>query len=504
MGTTNSPPVVLTPTTGYKSQQTLVQHIRANLAAASGGQNVAQRAPLLAPPAWQASTNYVAGQVVTNSGGGAGNLYVCQIFGQSAASGGPTGQGSAFIIDNATSWQYFGPVTTPTSSALAPAVTTALISSAPAGSWFYANPLDTLNAAAPANPAFFTLEGGFWQALTAGFAGATSCIANYSQLGGGSVVANVGGIQSSFWNNGHGGSVTFVTDAPKFMIHSFSNNGSSGWIEIDDVPLSDTQTYAATAASALVLDFTAVGGRKARKVRVYCDQLHGVSVMDAVSQVWPYQPSNGYSMCWSGDSISQGSGNGPFGAGNFDAVRRFARMVGCENVCNNGVGGTGFFTAANGIYNYQISGQLFTLLSPDVIFAAGNFNDIGATSAQRLAATSSYLQYMRANFPSAMIVVFGPWGGSHNGDAAIRSAEADLQTAVTQFNDANTFFIPLIARTPNFPWISGTGRVSAQSGTGNADIYVGSDGIHPICLAHKEYIPRVYAEAFKSLINSLS
>lgn len=483
----------------------LIQKIRAAFASSAGGQNPAQRPPLLAPPLWQASTNYASGQVVTNTGGGAGNLYICQSFGLTAASGGPTGQGAAFITDNATSWQYFGPVTTPANQATAPVVSSALLSSAPAGSWFYPNPLDTANAAATANPSFFTYAGGYWQNLASGF-NALNSIVNYTQLGGGTQTANVGGIQSSFWNNGHGGSASFYTDAPKIMISAFANNGNGCFIEVEDTPLSDTYFLAASGTSGNVLDWTSVGGRKTRRVRVYCDQLHGVSVMDGVSQVWATAPPS-FSIAFTGDSISQGSGNGPFGAGNYDAGRRFARMIGCDSVCNNGVGGTGFNQLANGIYNYQASAQLFSILNPapDVVFVAGNVNDVASfSSAQRQVNILAYLNYVRGILPGTMIVIFGPWGSSLNASPALRAAEADLATVIGQFNDPNVFFIPLIARASGNPWIWGTGRTQAPTGSGNADIYVGADGVHPICMAHKEYIPRVYAEAFKNLINSLS
>lgn len=482
----------------------LITRLRAGIGASLGGQNPAQRAPLLAPPTWQASTNYSSGQVITNTGAGAGNLYICQSYGQTAAATGPTGQGAAFITDNATSWQYFGPVMTATSQTIAPVVSGAAVSSAPANSWYYPNAADTLNAAATANTGFFTYEGGYWQNLTPGFNSYNS-IVNYTQLGGGTQTANVGGIQSSFWNNGHGGSVSFYTDAIKIMISSYSNNGNACFVEVDDVMLSDTYFLAGSGSNGVVLDWTTVGGRKTRKIRVYCDQLHGVSVMDGVSQVWATAPAP-YSIAFTGDSISQGSGNGPFGSGNYDAARRFARMIGCDSVCNNGVGGSGFVQMSNGIYNYQASAQLFSILnpSPDVVFVAGNVNDVASySSAQRQAAILAYLTYVRGILPNAMIVVFGPWGSSLNASVALRAAEADLNTVITAFSDSNVFFIPLIARPSGQPWILGTGRTQAPTGVGNADIYVGADGVHPICMAHKEYIPRVYAEAFKNMIASL-
>jgi hypothetical protein len=316
----------------------------------------------------------------------------------------------------------------------------------------------------------------------------------------------VGGITSAYWNVGHGGSVTFYTDASKIVLSCFANNGTSAYIEIDDQPLSDTYFYTGNGSTpGIQLDWTGVGGKKTRKIRVYCDQLHGVAVADSISQVWAYSSPNAYNMVWNGDSTGQGSGGGPFGCGNNDAVRRFARMVGCESVCNNSIASSSFYAAANGIYNYLGSAALFSILpTPDVICVGGNYDDLNASSANRQAATFAYLQVIRSKFPSSMIIIFGPWGGTQNGGANIVACENDLKVVVTAFADPMTFFIPLISRTNGLPWISGTGNVGALSGQGNADQYVYTDGVHPVCLAHKEYIPRVYAEAFKQLIASLS
>jgi hypothetical protein len=491
---------------GSTINRTLLGKIRAALAASAGGQNVAQRAPLLAPATWAATTGYAQGQVVTNTGGGAGNLYICATpFATSAGSGGPTGQGSALIVDGGVTWQYFGPVLTAANQAGAPTVTANVALSTPgAKTWFYANPLATSNSATLGDPGFFLFDGGFWQANVVASLNVLSC---WNALGAATGSAQtVGGIASAFWNNGTG-SVTFWSDAPKLHIGSIFSGGGSGYLEIDDMPVSDSHFIGGPAAGT-VIDWTAVGGRKTRKYRVWCQSFLGVAVYDAISQVWAYQPPNAYKIAWSGDSISAnvGSSAGPFGCGNYDAVRRFTRLIGCDYVVNNAVPGSGFFTPING-YNFLGAAVLYTLIQPDVIFVAGNYNDngsTGVTSAQRQAATLAYLTAMRTAYPNAMIVIYGPWGGQFNGNAVITTCEADMATAITQFGDANVFFIPLIARSPAFAWVTGTGKISAPSGQGNADSYVWTDGTHPICIAHKEYIPRVYAEGFRALINSLS
>lgn len=480
----------------------LLQRIRANLAASAGGQNAAQRAPLLAPPSWAATTAYLSGQVVTNANG---NLYVCSVAGTSAASGGPTGQAAATQVDGTASWQYFGPVLTTTSSAIAPAVSFANYTGVGNASYFWANVAQTTSKYAPGSPNFFYLEGGFWQNATQ--SGGTPGINCYGGIGSSSSGSQIiGGIASNFWGNPCG-SVTFYTDAPKFMLGGAVNvgatNPSGGYVEIDDVPLSDSPFYNTTNNGyGLLIDYTGVGGRKARKVRVYCSTFSGVSTFDNISQVWAYAPPDAYKIGWIGDSISAGAAGGPFGTPlgslNYSAMSRFCRMVGCESLFNQTCGGMGFANAING-YVFQTAAVSLSLYNPDMIIICGNYDDNAVASATRLAAVVSCLTYLRATFPNTTIIGYGPWGSIQNGSAAWIQLEADMQNGFAAMNDPNMFFIPLITRASGVPWVTGTGNIGATA-NGNSSEYVYTDSTHPTALAHKEYIPRVYVEAFKALI----
>lgn len=479
----------------------ILNSIVAALAASSGGQNPAQRAPLLAPPAWVALTGYLSGQVVTNANG---NLYVCSVTGTSAASGGPTGQAAATQVDGTASWQYFGPVLTTTSNPLAPTVSFVNYTTSGSASYFWANPAQTTNKYATGSPNFFTFDGGFWQ--FANQSGGTPGINCYGALGASSSGSQtIGGITASFWAN-PSGVITFYTDAPKFILGGAVNVGptfpAGGFVEIDDVPLSDSPFYNSTNNSfGLLIDYTAVGGRKTRKVRLYCKTFSGVSTFDNISQVWAYSPPNAYKIGWVGDSISAGSAGGPFGELNYSAMARFCRMAGCESLFNQTVGGQGFFNPING-YTYQLSALSLTLYNPDVIVICGNYDDNATSSANRYAAVINCLTYLRATFPTAMIVGFGPWGSVQNGSAAWLALEADMAAGFATLGDPNIFFIPLMNRPNGLPWITGTGNIGAP-GNGNSSEYVYTDSTHPTALAHKEYIPRVYLEAFKNLISTL-
>ncbi len=487
--------------------RSLLNKIIAGLSACAGGQNPAQRPPLLPPTPWATATQYIQGMVVCGIAGAALNLYICTVAIAASATA-PTGTLTATQVDGAGAWQYLGPVTTTVAQAGAPAVSFAASTGAGSNSYFWVNPAETTQKYATGSPNFFTFEGGFWQAANQ-FGGAPG-YNNYAQLGASNTGSTtVGGITSNFWANPNG-SVTFCTDAPKIMIGGLqnTNTGSAlgGFVEIDDVPLSDGPLYNfANNGFGLVIDYTgatASAGRKVRKYRIYTGNFMGVSVFDNVSQVWAYRSPNSYKIGWIGDSISAGSAGGPFGGLQASAMCRFSRMVGCENLFNQSVGGMGFVNPING-YTFQTAALSLTLFNPDVIIICGNYDDAGYASSVRQAAVISCLQYLRATFPNAMIIGFGPWGSVQNGSAAWIALENDLAVSWASLNDNNMFFIPLIVRPSGVPWVSGTAN-SAAPGLGNSSVVVYSDSTHPVCYAHREFIPQVYYQAYKQLIASLN
>ncbi len=62
-----------------------------------------ESATLAAATAWASATAYAVGDIVSNDS----NIYVCDVAGTSAGSGGPTGEGTA-IVDNTVTWRSVG------------------------------------------------------------------------------------------------------------------------------------------------------------------------------------------------------------------------------------------------------------------------------------------------------------------------------------------------------------------------------------------------------------
>jgi lysophospholipase L1-like esterase len=111
----------------------------------------------------------------------------------------------------------------------------------------------------------------------------------------------------------------------------------------------------------------------------------------------------------------------------------------------------------------------------------GGANDLytGSTVAATTTAAVGYFTNLHTLFPNAKLVfveaVNAPLAGfnNHQADAvALRQAvQAQLAAA-----GVPAYFLDL--QTTRQP-ISGTGYVTAANGTGNSDIYVGSDAVHP-------------------------
>lgn len=86
------------PSLSSGNEQTTANYSAASVAPAATGTVSFARG---APPAWAASTVYTVGQGVVLGG----NIYQCSTAGTSAASGGPTGTGTA-ITDGTAVWRY--------------------------------------------------------------------------------------------------------------------------------------------------------------------------------------------------------------------------------------------------------------------------------------------------------------------------------------------------------------------------------------------------------------
>ena len=444
------------------------------LAAAAQINNPVFNTPLGPAPAWAGATAYAVGQIVSNGG----YQYICSVAGTSAGSGGPTGQGMAPITDNTVTWFYYGFSTPSAAAPNQPVISTS--ASIPGG-------LTNLYAY-NANPSPFYYTGG-----TPHTTGSNMYV----------FWAQTTGLVATAPNAGIFYTVNFVTDATKLAVKTANGQQAIRYIvEGQYVTISGYVNGTGANPSYDVIDFTNAGARKNRRISIefYAnDQFGGVYVAPTES-VWAPAAQDRIRAIWVGDSLI-GGGNATPALNGATIAQQVGYLLGWSDVWNDGIGGTGYVTSG-GNYTYpQRIAYDVTPWNPNVVLFLGSINDVGAGGIQ--AAALSAFQQVRAALPNVPIIVCGipPDSGNNGGSTNITNSEAAIQAAVTQFGDPNTFFIP-INNDPAGAWITGTGKVTGTNGTGSADAYISSDGVHPTDWG-RLYVARKLAIAIQNVLASI-
>ena len=413
--------------------------------------------PLINPPlqaviAWAASTTYAVGDVRSNGG----NDYICYAGGTSAASGGPTGTGANAITDNTVTWFFFRVTPTLTNSAIAPALST--VTSAPSGL--------TNIYIVQTNDANFYYAGGVPLLAFGGYRFATAT--SSPSTGNVSATSN-----NYYW------ATSFLTDAPKLAIRVGASLRPY-YLIVDGqyVTLSGTNPNVG-GTFWIVLDFTSNGGRKVRRITVESDTSSDFisANVDPQSQVWAPDASDNIRAIVIGDSYTSGGNSFPI-AGLLSWPAQAGKLLGWSDIWNSGIGGTGYINNNSGnSLNFQGRLSDVTTHAPDVVMIMGGINDTSFPPSQVQSAVLAYLQAIRNAGIAAPIIVTGIFGS--NAGAAQVSTENAILLGMRQFSDPLIYFIP-IATDPTGPWSTGSGRVNAPTGTGNNDVYISSDSVHPV------------------------
>jgi lysophospholipase L1-like esterase len=202
-------------------------------------------------------------------------------------------------------------------------------------------------------------------------------------------------------------------------------------------------------------------------------------------------PVNRFKCAIIGDSLTQGLTAGATGelVAASAVPMQIAQLTGWD-VYSCGIGATGYVKdiGAGGYYfgSPDRLAQLATLPALDLIIIAGSANDPinSFTDAQVNTATTALLNALAVARPGTPIVVSGVQtvnaiAGTVAAFSASMKANALAHPAVKGYIDWTL---------PAF-WQAGSGNSSAPNGTGNADIFIGPDNIHPT-KAGAEYIAR--------------
>lgn len=443
------------------------------LAVAAQVNNPLINTPMGPAPTWVANTAYIAGQVVTNGA----NQYICNVAGTAAASGGPTGTGANLITDNTVSWYYYGIAQPAAASVLQPTITQS--ASLPGG---------LSNAYAyNASPSPFYYVGGY-QVTTGSSQYQTRCL------------LSIASTQLPCPSR-----ITFLTDANKIAAKTTNSTNAIRYI-IDGqyVTISGYPNGSGANPSYNVIDFTNAGTRKVHKITLELSsqaQFGGVTV-GPTEEVWAPKTQDRLRVIWIGDSISASGSNSP-SVGGADTPYQVGLYLGWSDVWDSSQGGIGY-TNTNSGTGYTFGQQVTQTVvgnNPNIIVFMGSVNDVGTASGTEQANALAAFQAARAAAPTAPIIVLGIWPDATGPSAGVQSTETDIKTAVTTFNDSNTFFIP-IANDPLQAWMTGTGKVSSTTGTGNSDVYTASDGVHPTDMG-RIYEAQRMALAIMNVINQI-
>ncbi len=472
-GTANSTAAFLPATqsatpTSSSVQRTIVTKMRSLLNNAQLNQPTPATAqPLIQPSAYPGSTAAVLkGQSFSNGG----NNYTAIVGGTTGTGTPPTATTNGAIVDGTVNWYYAGP--TFTTSASAPTFTNV---STPLGgsSVYWTNTNGTRTDSTVARNRDTT---NFLITGTAFIDGAT----------GGAVQGNVivGGAE-----NGIAPavlmSVNFLTDATTFQVVANGGSAPNAQFYVNGVPL--TLAYGSTASlSSSVYFWNFVFATKAvRQITfeiVSPLSFFGVITLDATSKVWAPSLANSFRMAICGSSYISGSAQHPVTQSlGWGALT--AKLLNCVDYWQDSFGaGTGYSTVNPYIYPSRVLSLL--QYNPDVVVVAGGgINDrnvVGITSGIEQTNVLTYLQTVRAALPNAIIMVIGSEAGAVGPSNAIFQMEAAMAAAVVQFADPWCFFIPQSSTSAEKAWMSGTGTTAATNGSGNSDVYIGADGIHPV------------------------
>lgn len=277
-----------------------------------------------------------------------------------------------------------------------------------------------------------------------------------------------------------------VVDSIKPTIGIYSTStGHTYRILVDGqyVSLTPTAPASINVLNYIELDFTSAGGRAARRITIEGASASMLDGFYVAPTEGVYKPGGKVLRAYvAGDSFTDGTSNSNYVHDGF--ARVMTDHLGIRDNWNGGIGGTGYLTTGGQL---TARGRVSDIAAaaPDVAMICMGYNDAPFSQAQ---VTTEVLLFLAAVRASAVlrdipVFVFGSFGGRSGPSAAQLAVEAGISAAVTAFADEKIFFIPVSAD-PNGAWFTGTGYTAATTGTGNADVYIGADGIHPSTAGH--------------------
>jgi hypothetical protein len=318
---------------------------------------------------------------------------------------------------------------------------------------------------------------------------------------------------ADYWSNGCNGDwtrppfwVEFNHYGASFAIQFRDVAGGSSasfwvWVDLGDgngfrPATSTSQASSADAGGSLFYYRVTFSGAAQRRIRV-CLNLADYGGIDIgpTDSISALQTSQQVSIAFFGDSYVEGAAS--VADTDLLAVRIGEALGSLFNYYRCGQGGTGYVSngGGGGKEIFAGSNRIASLVSvnPEYIVVLGSVND-DASFASAQASAANFYSVIATQLPNTRIIVVGPQSTS----GAPSSNRNSNNTAVKNAALAAPNVIAYVDSIGD-SYITGTGRVGATTGSGNADIMIASDAVHPTATGHLYWATRLYA----SIVNAL-
>lgn len=287
--------------------------------------------------------------------------------------------------------------------------------------------------------------------------------------------------------------VEFDTDSAKIEIIRQGNDTTAKHrISVDGVPLTvDPQDGAASSLSSQYLVYFDLGSAKQRRVRVEFAgnaRFKGVNVEAGRSVTRP-EGQTGPRLIVMGDSFVEGTG----ATGITSFGKKTARLLDWWDAWASGVGSTGYVepgTTGKVKFRDRVQADVIDH-APDVVVVAGGINDRLHPPSSVGTEAGLLFDAIISGVPAVELLVVGPWWPNGSPPADILAVRDAIKAKATA---RGLLFVDPIAE----GWITGNGNAGAPNGSGNADVYISSDGTHPTPAGHR-YLGRRLAARINDL-----
>lgn len=219
---------------------------------------------------------------------------------------------------------------------------------------------------------------------------------------------------------------------------------------------------------------------------------------EPTATLWPSTQYVGPTAVWIGDSFSEGTGANWW----WDSWAMKAGQWLGWNICPSAVGATGYLANGGGggkvTYRSRLTADVVNAYpNADIVVVSGGYNDTGSfTAAQEQTEAALLFAAIKSGLPNATLVVCLPnWPHGVVATGTETQFRDGILAAATGIAD---YVVDPLLYPSGTSWITGTGRVGATTGNGNADFFTGTDNTHPSQAGH-DYMGRRFAQTMLSL-----